>query len=199
MQQREKRSARKEMAVDPSKLKKPTRRGLGAPPTDGSPGIEDDRGPARGDRNQPAVLSSPADANSLTAAVSAGATRMPGFDEFPPPATLRQSVAPAPVSGQNRPELRGADEGRGGPSAEDEDPSTTAHTIRATGRGRGEQPTAQGRQRVPAPAAEARIPFTTRVSVSTKERLEDACHFLRVKHQDFINQAIVAHLKKHGF
>src|SRR5208283_1165306 len=187
MQPREKRSARKEMTVDPSKLKKPTRRGLGAPPTDGTPGIEDDRDPAPGDRKQPAVLSSPADANGLTAAVSNGATRIQGFDEFPPSAALRQSVAPAPVSGQDRPELSGEDEGS----------STTAHPVPATGRGMGEQPTAQGRQRVPAPVAEARIPFTTRVSVSTKERLEDACHFLRVKHQDFINQAIVAHLKKH--
>ena len=187
------------MTVDASKLKKPSRRGLGAPPTDGSPGIEDDFGSAPDDKRQPAVFSPPEDASGLTAGVSAATSRVLGVDDFPPSAPTRQSFAPAAVSGQNLQVLSGVDEGRKGPGAEDEGTSTTAHRTPSTGRGRGEQLNPQPRQRVPPPEAEARIPFTTRVSVSTKERLEEACHFLRVKHQDFINQAIVAHLKKHGF
>jgi hypothetical protein len=55
------------------------------------------------------------------------------------------------------------------------------------------------RQRVPPSEAEPRIPFTTRVTLSTKERLEDACYHLRRRHQEFINEAIVAYLEKHGF
>ena len=56
----------------------------------------------------------------------------------------------------------------------------------------------------PAPArvplqVEQRVPFTTRVTVSTKDRLENACFHLRRKHQDFINEAIQEHLRKHGF
>jgi hypothetical protein len=103
------------------------------------------------------------------------------------------------MSEQDRQELSATDEDRHGENEDEESASTTARRAPTTGQGRGEQTAARGRQRVPLPEAEARIPFTTRVSISTKERLEDACHYLRVKHQDFINQAIVAHLKKHGF
>ena len=46
---------------------------------------------------------------------------------------------------------------------------------------------------------EARISFTTRITVSTKDRLEEATHVLRAKHQDLINDVIVAHLEKLGF
>lgn len=55
------------------------------------------------------------------------------------------------------------------------------------------------RRRVPPPETEPRIPFTTRVALSTKERLEDACYHLRVKHQVFIDEAIRLHLKRNGF
>jgi hypothetical protein len=53
-------------------------------------------------------------------------------------------------------------------------------------------------ERVPL-QVEQRVPFTTRVTVSTKDRLENACFHLRRKHQDFINEAIQEHLRKHGF
>ena len=55
------------------------------------------------------------------------------------------------------------------------------------------------RPRLPPPAAEPRIPFTTRVAASTKERLEEACYHLRVKHQAFIDEAIRLHLERHGY
>ena len=55
------------------------------------------------------------------------------------------------------------------------------------------------RPRVPPPEAEPRVPFTARITLSTKERLEDACYHLRRKHQDFVNEAILLHLRKHGF
>ena len=68
-----------------------------------------------------------------------------------------------------------------------------------TARTGGKQQTVQRGHRVPPPDAEPRIPFTTRITRSTKERLEDACYHLRRRHQDFINEAIAAHLEKHGF
>jgi hypothetical protein len=187
------------MVVDPSKLKKPGRRSLGAPPTDGSPGIDDDIGLAHADSNEPAALLSPGNVNGLTAPVSAGTTRKQGTNDFPPSAPVAHSVVPNSMSEQDRQELSATDEDHRGENEDEESASTTAPRAATTGQGRGEQTAARGRQRVPLPEAEARIPFTTRVSISTKERLEDACHYLRVKHQDFINQAIVAHLKKHGF
>jgi hypothetical protein len=54
-------------------------------------------------------------------------------------------------------------------------------------------------ERVPLNLDEQRVPFTTRVTVSTKDRLENACFHLRRKHQDFINEAIQEYLSKHGF
>jgi hypothetical protein len=187
------------MVVDPSKLKKPGRRSLGAPPTDGSPGIDDDIGLAHDDGNEPAALLSQGNASGLTAPVSSGTTRKQGTNDYPPSAPVAHSVVANPMSGQDRQELSATDEDRRGKNEDEESASTSTRRASATGQGRGEQTAARGRQRVPLPEAEARIPFTTRVSISTKERLEDACHYLRVKHQDFINQAIVAHLKKHGF
>jgi hypothetical protein len=118
------------VAIDVSKLKG-RRRGLGAPPADGSPGIEAEAT----DLNEEATVGGAVQAERRTRADSGGAVGL----------------------------------------------------------------TYPTRQRVPPVESEPRMPFTTRVTLSTKERLEDACHFLRVKHQDFINQAIVAHLEKHGF
>ena len=187
------------MAVDLSKLRKPSRRRLGTPPTDGSPGIEDDFGFAPDDETQPAAPSPPGNLNRLTAPVNASATRTQRANALSPSTPMPNSVTPTLPSGPDHQVLNGTDEESGTSSTEDEGASTQARRVPATSRGRGEQPTHQGRQRVPPPAAEARIPFTTRVSVSTKERLEEACHYLRVKHQDFINHAIVAHLKKYGF
>jgi hypothetical protein len=161
------------MAVDPSKLRNSRRRGLGSPPTDGSPGIDRDPG-------DPSIYAAPGGGDATASQISAEPTP--------------QLMAPATGSGQPQPRV-------GANGANDEEgASRLSRPEPAEGQGRGERPTSpQGRQRVPPPESESRIPFTTRVSASTKERLEDACHFLRVKHQDFINQAIVAHLKKHGF
>lgn len=61
------------------------------------------------------------------------------------------------------------------------------------------QAASAARRRVPPPTAEPRIPFTTRIAVSTKERLEDACYHLRIKHQVFIDEAIRLHLERHKF
>lgn len=55
------------------------------------------------------------------------------------------------------------------------------------------------RYRIPPRESEPRVPFTTRIAASTKERLEDACYHLRTKHQAFIDEAIRQHLEKHGF
>jgi hypothetical protein len=66
-------------------------------------------------------------------------------------------------------------------------------------KGRGGEGPSPRRQRVPPPETEPRIPFTTRIAASTKERLEDACYHLRVKHQAFIDEAIRIHLERHGF
>lgn len=188
------------MAVDPSKLRRPSRRRLGAPPTDGSPGIEDDSG-AHDSRIHPATSSPQEHADSASATVSVGATRMQSFNPHSPFTAMPQTMIPTAVSGQSRQGLDGTGKESGTQDTDHDGVSTTAWRGPATGTGtgRGDQPASQRRQRIPAPETEARIPFTTRVSASTKERLEDACHYLRVKHQDFINQAIVAHLKKHGF
>jgi hypothetical protein len=142
------------VAVDPTKLKKPGRRGLGLPPKDGSPGIEE------------------------------SSAKVPS-DLEPSRSWLHTAESQKPA----------------GPGAEPE-PEPGEHPVipRAATRVRaaGEQHFERG-HRIPAPHTEPRIPFTTRITASTKERLEDACYHLRRRHQDFINEAIVAHLEKHGF
>jgi len=114
------------MVVDPSRLR---RRGLGSPPTDGNPTLEEettlDQGAAAGGREEP-------------------------------------------------------DEGQ-----KDAAPQAAAATARM--------------QRAPRAEIEPRVPFTTRIAVSTKERLEAACFLRRMKHQDFIDEALRIHLKKNGF
>ena len=149
------------MAVDASKLRR--RRGLGAPPTEGAPGIEDviAQPPLQLPKSEPAVFAA------------------------------QQADADAPRAAQDLPHP-GL-----GPAAE-----MAAVPVRPSlppaARGRREEGTAP-RQRVPPPQAESRVPFTARITLSTKERLEDACYHLRRKHQDFVNEAILLHLKKHGF
>ena len=157
------------MAVDPSKLKSSSRRSLGVPPTDGSPGIDVD---LKIEDSQPTTV------KSLD-------PRLAKTDSSPEAAThTHDSRGSGEISQSFRRKESSA------PASERTSPAE---------QGRGERPRSQGRQRVPPPQSEARIPFTTRVTASTKERLEDACHFLRVKHQEFINQAIDLHLEKHGF
>ncbi len=187
------------MAVDPSKLKKPVRRSLGAPPTDGSPGIEDNIRLASDNGTPPAALSLSDEGSRPDAPASAAAMSMPRSNHHPPPTPTPKWVASTPTGGHDHVRQNGADEESLSQHVDDEGLVSVARRAPASGRERGDQPISHGRQRVPPPEAEARIPFTTRVSVSTKERLEDACHYLRMKHQDFINQAIVAHLKKNGF
>ncbi len=97
-------------------------------------------------------------------------------------------------------ELDGLDEAVLAAEEEPPDEELEIKSAPSTVRGRGGREVAAARhQRVPPPDAEPRMPFTTRVTLSTKERLEDACYHLRRKHQDFINEAILAHLTKHGF
>jgi hypothetical protein len=55
------------------------------------------------------------------------------------------------------------------------------------------------RQRVPPAPVEPLVPFTSRVRVSTKDRLEAACFHLRQRHQEFVDAALVAYLEQHGF
>ena len=157
------------MAVDASKLKR--RRSLGVPPTDGAPGIEETAPDPSGSDIAPAESFTP---------------------EFLKPEHHEHFVNAARLVAPELPaawhqEEEEAHTGRAGPEVGSEGPP-----MRRSG--------APGhRQRVPPPIAEPRVPFTTRVTLSTKERLEDACYHLRQKHQDFINEAILAHLEKNGF
>jgi hypothetical protein len=159
------------MAVDASRLKKLGRRGLGMPPTDGSPGIEDD---ATSD-------------GQLTGVTAAASDTEQHFSPLP----AVQLKPGRPETDDARPEL-----------VDHNDAEVPAAMLRrglTPGRRPAADATAQQRQRVPRPEIEPRVPFTTRIAASTKERLEDACYHLRTKHQDFINEAITAHLEKHGF
>lgn len=165
------------MAIDTSKLKGVgRRRGLGTPPADGSPGIEEATGP---DGN-PAPAHTPEDQRQRAAADAS----IPTSDELyagPPPTRTKQSTTiEAP---------KNARAAEGAPRA----------TGSATGRWKDEPVLPRQRQRVPPQSAAARVPFTTRITLETKDRLEDACHHLRMKHQDFIEQALEEHLRKRGF
>lgn len=167
------------MAVDASKLKR--RRGLGVPPTDGAPGIEDTVLELEAYHPpQPAFL-------DRTFAASSEAQAGDAREPSPPPEPVS---AANPIGARAEPELS---------EKEPAIPPRRAAAPALAERGRGGEGTLARRQRVPPPEAEPRVPFTTRVTVSTKERLEDACYHLRRKHQDFINEAILAHLKRHGF
>lgn len=87
-------------------------------------------------------------------------------------------------------------------SGASDDKGLSARPLRALaaeGLGRTKEQAATRHQRVPPPAVEPRVPFTTRITWSTKERLEEACHVLRRKQQDFIDEAIQIHLNKYGF
>ena len=162
------------MSVDPSNLKKLNRRRLGAPPTDGSPEIEA--------ASAPVAVSQPPVENETT---------LNDEDRGDPPV----SVSGQQIDAQ-RTVTSTMDRG------ERMDSSRPARIAEQGAIGRGNRETSAGskrRHRVPPSEAEPRIPFTTRVSASTKERLEEACHVLRRKHQDFINEALSVHLRKHGF
>lgn len=178
------------MAVDASKLKR--RRGLGAPPTEGAPGIEEPEVVNQGEAKwqpppRPAFLdralaqtgaaeaNPPPPAASIPSGAGEGAVAEPEPPEAEPEREPEPKAEPEPVVAQRPAEAPAARRGMGGEAA----PAR--------------------RQRVPLLEAEPRVPFTTRVTMSTKERLEDACYHLRKKHQDFINEAILVHLKKHGF
>src|SRR4051812_14150039 len=92
------------MAVDPSKLRKLGRRGLGTPPTDGSPGIEEDttlpsgaeRGTAIGVLAAPVPSSSPPEPNG-----------MEGMADASEPADEKEPEIPAPVRRASVPVGRG--------------------------------------------------------------------------------------------
>lgn len=141
------------MAVDASRLKR--RRTLGAPPTEGAAGIEEE---SALDPTQ-TVLAEPDGIEGKTSAK----LKPPDTGPEASPASLHPEVEPEALSRER----------------EDTAPAQ--------------------RRRVPPLNAEPRVPFTTRIAVSTKERLEDACYHLRMKHQAFIDEAIKIHLEKHGF
>ena len=175
------------MSVDASKLKR--RRGLGAPPTEGAPGIE----PAEVNVEQKNVLQ-PLQPQFLDRVLPISVSTQDG-SALPSQETLRGALtATAEMNGFVGP-LRRPEEGREDASAVPRKPDAAPEVAR--GRAGGAPPIR--RQRVPPPETEPRVPFTTRVAISTKERLEDACYHLRRKHQDFINEAILAHLERHGF
>jgi hypothetical protein len=179
------------MSVDPSKLRKLGRRGLGAPPTDGSPGIE---GSAALHANDGGQAKNP---NSDGAPLGGRAVASPEFEE-PTPVPVPPASMPESVSPQNEPaDASDADSGRADPEIDDNDAAPARRKAVAT-RGKDEQNVVV-RHRVPPPREEPRLPFTSRIAASTKERLEDACYHLRIKHQHFVDEAIRAHLKKHGF
>jgi len=174
------------VAVDPSKLKKLGRRGLGLPPTDGSPGIEESAA-----KHAEALASDPQ---------SQAGVASPEVEPTPDPAGLSSAPEP-PVdwSGPGEPQVPPKERSGAAPEAETEEDAKARRMPSTTARTAGEQKSFQRGHRVPAAHVEPRIPFTTRITGSTKERLEDACYHLRRRHQDFINEAIAAHLEKHGF
>lgn len=158
------------MAVDASKLKR--RRGLGAPPTEGAPGIE--AGAPQAER--PLTVWS-------TAAIQPFAEGYVRQPEGP-----AESRAERPQPGVPAPTPFGEEASADPDGAGERGPAV-----------KGEVATPAGRQRVAPPDAEPRVPFTTRIMASTKERLENACYHLRMKHQAFIDEAIRIHLEKQGF
>jgi hypothetical protein len=180
------------MSVDPSKLRKLGRRGLGTPPTDGSPGIEGSDA-QHADESGAAQSVIPDDASAEHRPVA-----RPKFTEsaplLPPPAP-----EPEAMSGQNdRAKISDAESIKADPEADDDSDAAPPRGKAVVTRGRDEQSVVV-RHRVPPPREEPRLPFTSRIAASTKERLEDACYHLRIKHQHFVDEAIRAHLKKHGF
>ena len=176
------------MAVDASGLRR--RRGLGAPPTEGTPGIEGTELSVREKDYRPSQPPFLDRTPAPTAAAQAEALPNPAADSTgslkPDPVTVALVPAPSLVA-----DTSGVGEEVAFTTLSRLSPSAT--------RSSGEGIAATQRQRVPPPEAEPRVPFTTRVTVSTKERLENACYHLRRKHQDFINEAILAHLSKHDF
>ena len=187
------------MAVDAGKLKR--RHNLGAPPTEGTPGIEE--GSALAPQAEKLLPESPIPASQRLPENRDRHTLEAAAPESVPagsaePAARTAQVAPTDPSGAG--EANSARE-PGPPDPEpDAEPAPARRAALPVAGGRGEGPAASAqRQRAPRPTAEPRVPFTTRVTLSTKERLEDACYHLRRKHQDFINEAILAYLKKHGF
>jgi hypothetical protein len=179
------------MSVDPSKLRKLGRRGLGAPPTDGSPGIEGSAALYPNDGGSTQNLNpdgAPREEQAVARPESAESAQMPAA-----PTSMPESAA-----ARNEPaEANDTDLGRSAPETDEDDAAPARRKAVAT-RGRDEQ-TVVVRHRVPPPREEPRLPFTSRIAASTKERLEDACYHLRIKHQHFVDEAIRAHLKKHGF
>jgi hypothetical protein len=182
-----------EMAVDPSKLKRLGRRGLGAPPTDGSPGMEESATDATppGPGTQPAVVYSRPEQHEGTRAL-ADEQKIP----VPPIAATLQDQEPSPAPSN----LAGLDLGAAGqPEFKPQVAAPAPGRVPTAASSDGAATAAPLRRRVPPRQEEPRIPFTTRIAVSTKERLEDACYHLRTKHQAFIDEAIQIHLRKHGF
>ena len=181
------------MAVDPGKRKR--RKGAGAPPTEDAAGIEAAASPPPEPSTAPANTFTPPflrpeyrarviaerEAREAAEAVSSRAEPTPALKAPEPAAMPREREGSLAAEPEAEP-----------------GPARLAVTPAARGK-RGEVVAPARRQRVPPPEAEPRVAFTTRVTLNTRERLEDACYHLRRKHQDFINEAIVAHLKKHGF
>ncbi len=200
------------MAVDPSKLKRFGRRGLGSPPTDGSPGIEGSAATTSGNTSAeaarhpiPPFRQADVERSGADVQQAMPPTKPPArIPAEPTPSAAAATWDPVPASTEAAALVsNGAGEGTSEGDLKFEEElgiSPGPRRLHTTaGRGSARQVEAQPRQRVPPPEAEPRIPFTTRIAASTKERLEDACYHLRTKHQAFIDEAIRIHLKKHGF
>ncbi|MDJ0391037.1 hypothetical protein QMO56_23260 [Roseomonas sp. E05] len=186
------------MAVDQNKLKAlGRRRGLGAPPTDGSPGIEEEVAQPAETPAAPEKPPLPKFLRDRREGEVAPPPQPPAADPIPSPAPAAEAPQPAGKAGEGAraPGWRADDI----PDAEDDEEGEAPLPRRATAPARGRAGVPAQPRRVPRPADEPRVPFTTRIAVSTKERLEDAAYSLRMKHQDIINDAIVAYLKKLGF
>ena len=175
------------MGVDASKLRR--RRSLGLPPTEGASGMEE----------------APQIEKSLTGWAAPAIERFVEVRDQPAERMLEPSQpavsisAPVPEVASKGPDGARKRDRATEPKMEVAPEAVPVIRAAATAsRGRGEEAAAR-RLRAPRPEEEPRVPFTTRVTLSTKERLEDACYHLRRRHQEFINEAIVAHLKKHGF
>lgn len=191
------------MTVDASKLKRIGRRGLGSPPTNGSIGIDGTE-----EWISPTSDGSGGEAtNSARPTAGNGemdATAFRSVDED----QLQRPHLPSMHSGDDaavRPEhptataLHRVPSGSEAQLAEPEDYRSSMESVTREHSSPGEEVKSRLRHRVPLGEIEPRVPFTTRITLSSKERLEEACYHLRRKHQDFINEAIIAYLEKHGF
>jgi len=156
------------MAVDASRLKR--RRGLGSPPTEGAPGIEEKVALAP-------QTEKPRSRLATRDHTTADATGRVVAD--PQPASSPEQTAPAELDGLYETVLAAE------PELPDEEPEIKTALSTVRGR-RGGEVTAARHQRVPPPDAEPRMPFTTRVTlrahpgISESSIIRSGCFWISV-------------------